>query len=67
MAALIAPETSTISGLNYLDRGYEKIDEKLRCLGADIKRVPAGKEQLEEMLVTASDRSSRQDEKVPSL
>ena len=39
MAALIAPETSIIKGLPFLDRGYEKMDEVLCPLGADIKRV----------------------------
>lgn len=38
MAALIAPDTSTVSGLPYLDRGYENLDKKLQSLGADIKR-----------------------------
>lgn len=39
LAALLAPETSTISGLHYLDRGYEQIDEKLSALGADVCRT----------------------------
>jgi UDP-N-acetylglucosamine 1-carboxyvinyltransferase len=39
MAALVAQDESIITGLHYLDRGYEKIDEKLSSLGADIKRV----------------------------
>ena len=39
MAALIAPETSVIDGIAFLDRGYEKIDEVLMSLGADIQRV----------------------------
>ncbi|MEI8301248.1 MAG: UDP-N-acetylglucosamine 1-carboxyvinyltransferase [Chlamydiota bacterium] len=38
MAALLAPEESTIHELYYLDRGYEHIDYKLQSLGADIKR-----------------------------
>lgn len=38
MAALIAPETSTISGLSYLDRGYENLVEKLASIGAEITR-----------------------------
>lgn len=40
LAALLAPDTSTISGLHYLDRGYEKIVDKLSALGADIERLP---------------------------
>lgn len=39
LAALLAPEESRISGIHYLDRGYEKIVEKLSLLGADIQRV----------------------------
>ena len=39
MAALIAPEESEISGLPYLDRGYEDIDGKLKNLNAKIERV----------------------------
>jgi UDP-N-acetylglucosamine 1-carboxyvinyltransferase len=38
MAALIAPETSTISGAYYLDRGYEKLVEKLTSIGAEVSR-----------------------------
>jgi UDP-N-acetylglucosamine 1-carboxyvinyltransferase len=37
MAALLTPEPSTISGVHFLKRGYEKICEKLTSLGADIK------------------------------
>jgi UDP-N-acetylglucosamine 1-carboxyvinyltransferase len=39
IAALIAEGESVISGIEEIDRGYEKIDERLRALGADIKRV----------------------------
>jgi UDP-N-acetylglucosamine 1-carboxyvinyltransferase len=39
LAALIARGTSTIYGVEKLDRGYEKFEERLRALGADIKRV----------------------------
>jgi len=38
-AALIAEGESEISGVEEIDRGYERIDERLRYLGADIKRV----------------------------
>ncbi len=38
-AALAAEGTSEISGLCYIDRGYENIEKTLRALGADIKRV----------------------------
>ena len=39
LAALLAPETSQISGLHYLDRGYEQIVAKLTGLGADVSRT----------------------------
>ena len=39
IAALIAKGESEIYGVEQIDRGYEKIDEKLKKLGAEIKRV----------------------------
>lgn len=39
MAATLAKEESIISGLHYLDRGYENLDQKLIALGANITRV----------------------------
>jgi UDP-N-acetylglucosamine 1-carboxyvinyltransferase len=39
IAALIAKGESEISGVHEIDRGYEKIVERLSFLGADIKRV----------------------------
>ena len=38
IAALSAEGVSTVSGLEYIDRGYENLVEKLRSLGADIRR-----------------------------
>ncbi len=38
IAALVAHGESTIEGVEEIDRGYEKIDERLRGLGADIVR-----------------------------
>ena len=38
-AALAAEGTSEISGLTYIDRGYESLESTLRSVGADIKRV----------------------------
>ena len=38
MAALLAPEVSTISNVDFLDRGYEDLVDKLVSLGADISR-----------------------------
>lgn len=39
MAALMANGTSEIHNLIHVDRGYENFEEKLRALGADIRRV----------------------------
>jgi len=39
IAALIADGITEISNINYIDRGYEKLDEKLRSIGAKIERV----------------------------
>ena len=39
IAALIANGASEISGVEHLDRGYERIDERIGALGADIRRV----------------------------
>jgi UDP-N-acetylglucosamine 1-carboxyvinyltransferase len=41
LAALLAPDESLISGVHYLDRGYEKLVSKLSSLGADITREKA--------------------------
>jgi UDP-N-acetylglucosamine 1-carboxyvinyltransferase len=41
LAALAAEGKTTIQGLQYLDRGYEHIEEKLQKVGARIKRLPA--------------------------
>jgi len=39
IAALSAKGTSTIRNINQIDRGYERIDERLNALGAKIHRV----------------------------
>lgn len=39
IAALCAQGKSTIQNIEQIDRGYEKIDERLNALGADICRV----------------------------
>lgn len=39
LAALAAQGTTTIGNIQQIDRGYERIDEKLRSLGAKIERV----------------------------
>ena len=39
LAALCARGTTEISNIKYIDRGYERLDEKLSGLGAKIRRV----------------------------
>jgi UDP-N-acetylglucosamine 1-carboxyvinyltransferase len=39
IAALSAEGTSIIQNIDQIDRGYQNIDERLRKLGADIRRV----------------------------
>jgi len=41
IAALCAEGTSTIGNVGEIDRGYERIDERLRNLGAQIERIDA--------------------------
>jgi len=39
LAALVADGESVIGNIGQIDRGYERIDERLRQLGASIERV----------------------------
>ncbi len=39
LAATIAKGQSTINRIYHLDRGYEKIEKKLKKVGVNIKRV----------------------------
>jgi len=41
IAALCAEGRSTIGNIQQIDRGYERIDERLRMLGAQIERIEA--------------------------
>jgi UDP-N-acetylglucosamine 1-carboxyvinyltransferase len=41
LAGLAAENTTEIARIYHLDRGYERIEEKLAALGAAIERVPA--------------------------
>jgi UDP-N-acetylglucosamine 1-carboxyvinyltransferase len=40
-AAVRAKGTRTINNADQIERGYERIDERLNALGARITRVPA--------------------------
>jgi len=50
LAALLAPEESRISGIHYLDRGYEHIVQKLSSLGAEISREKAPDSSLKPLV-----------------
>jgi UDP-N-acetylglucosamine 1-carboxyvinyltransferase len=39
LAALAAEGKTTVGRVYHLDRGYERLEKKLRSLGADIRRV----------------------------
>ncbi len=39
VAAMVADGTSTLKGIDHLDRGYERLEEKLKGVGAKIERV----------------------------
>lgn len=39
LASLIAEGKTEISNVNYIDRGYEKFEDKLRGLGVKVKRI----------------------------
>lgn len=39
IAALSAKGTSIIQNIEQIDRGYERIDERLRAIGAKIERI----------------------------
>jgi UDP-N-acetylglucosamine 1-carboxyvinyltransferase len=39
IAALAANGKSTIHNIEQIDRGYQNIEQRLRAIGADIKRV----------------------------
>ena len=39
LAGLVAKGTTKIDRMYHIDRGYEKIEQKLAAVGADIERV----------------------------
>lgn len=40
IAAILAEGQSTIEGIEHIERGYENLEESLRCLGVQIGKVP---------------------------
>jgi len=45
IAALMAPDETILSGIHFLDRGYEDLAMKLASLGADINHEPKSKKK----------------------
>ena len=41
LAGLVADNTTYIDRIYHLDRGYERIEDKLRAVGAEISRIPS--------------------------
>jgi UDP-N-acetylglucosamine 1-carboxyvinyltransferase len=41
IAGLVAEGETHVSRLYHLDRGYERLEEKLQLVGADVERVGA--------------------------
>jgi UDP-N-acetylglucosamine 1-carboxyvinyltransferase len=41
LAGLVASGETVVGRVYHLDRGYQRIEERLRSLGADIERIPA--------------------------
>ena len=39
LAALVSKGTSKINNINLIDRGYQRLEERLKLLGADVRRV----------------------------
>ncbi|HMT12558.1 MAG TPA: UDP-N-acetylglucosamine 1-carboxyvinyltransferase, partial [Ignavibacteria bacterium] len=39
VAAILAKGETLVHGIHYIDRGYERIDSKMRKLGVNIRRV----------------------------
>ena len=46
IAGLAAEGQTEITGLHHIDRGYEKLIDKFRSLGADIKRISTPDEEI---------------------
>ncbi len=42
LAGLVARGSTDVRRVYHIDRGYEKIEEKLQCIGADIERISDG-------------------------
>ncbi len=48
VAGLAATGTTRVANAELIDRGYERLEESLTCLGADVKRVTENEENREQ-------------------
>ncbi|MFA6094959.1 MAG: UDP-N-acetylglucosamine 1-carboxyvinyltransferase [Candidatus Paceibacterota bacterium] len=55
IAAIVAKGKSTIDSIYYIDRGYEKVEERLRAIGVDIQRVKVEEAAVVEIPVGTSE------------
>ena len=46
LAGLSTPATTQVLRLYHLDRGYERLVEKLLAIGADVARVPQERDEF---------------------
>jgi len=53
LAALAARGETVVDRIYHLDRGYYRIDEKLRGIGADIERLDQGGRRASDVLPVA--------------
>ena len=59
LAGLIAEGKTVLSGVQFLERGYESLFEKLQNLGANVEKIPYSPEEQRNLALHA------EDEKVP--
>ncbi len=45
MAGLVAEGETTVGRVYHLDRGFERMEEKLGACGADVRRVKGGADE----------------------
>ncbi|OGJ56883.1 UDP-N-acetylglucosamine 1-carboxyvinyltransferase [Candidatus Peribacteria bacterium RIFCSPLOWO2_12_FULL_55_15] len=57
LAALSAEGETTVTDVRYIERGYDRLDEKLRALGARIERVTVGEQERREITQKAITRA----------
>ena len=50
IAGLVAEGTTEIEDIHHIERGYDAIEEKLRGLGADIRKVDEPDEPMKKVI-----------------